>query len=72
LRCSLPATPSKMLAAHFPHYGKKPRLKRPLRIVSVSGPIHGHEHFLADVLELGAIYQMPAQKPRYQRAGFLK
>jgi hypothetical protein len=61
-----------MLAAHLPHYGKKPRFKRPLCIVGVSGPVHGDEHFLADIFEFGAIYQMAAQKTGDQRADFLK
>jgi hypothetical protein len=61
-----------MLTAHFPYYGKKPRLKRPLCVVGMSGLVHGDKHFLADILEFGAIYQMSAQKARYQRADFLK
>jgi hypothetical protein len=72
LQCNLPAIATKMLDAHFPHDGKKPRFKRSRWIVGVSGSVHGNKHFLANILKLSAIGQMPTQKACYQRADFVK
>jgi hypothetical protein len=51
---------------------QKAMVQTPFCIVGVSGPVHGDKHFLADILKLSAIYHMPAQEARYQRADFLK